>query len=200
MAAKSTTDKKASTRSGNPAKKAAAKKAAADRQPKKQAAPKAASSSADFKKRVQGQLLRLPSDLVVKARRVELETLVTKGNVPNSLMDVVQESLKKGQSADIASMVGVDEGEIDLQMVTEMFEMVNEVVVTCVVEPKILPEPEDGEAQDDDLLYVSDIDPVDKMFIYQWSIGGTDDVEQFRREAGADLASLAEIQGGSTAA
>lgn len=171
--------------SGNPAKKAAVKKTAA---------PKTASISA-FKQRKQGQMQELPSGLFVKLRRVELQTMIMQGAVPNPLMEIVGEALEKGQKADIASMVGVEEGKIDLDMVNDMYEMVNAVVVACFVEPEVLPLPEDEDDRDDELLYVDEIDDTDKMFIFQWASGGTSDLVQFRKEADADMAALAEIQG-----
>lgn len=175
--------------SGNPAKKAAAKKAA----PKKTAQ---VSSASAFKKRAKGQPIQLPSGEVVLAKRVELQTFILQGNVPNPLMSVVSEALEKGQKADIAKMVGVDEGKLDLEMVKDMYEMVNAVVMACIVEPKVHPVPEDEDERDDDLLYVDEVDDEDKMFLFQWSSGGTSDLATFREEARKDLATLAEIQGG----
>lgn len=165
--------------SGNPAKKAAAKKV---------------SSAAEFKKRKQGQTLPLPSGLVIKAKRVELQTMIMQGSVPNPLMETVSKALEKGQKADIAKMVGMDEGKLDLNMVNDMYEMVNAVVMESVIEPKVHPVPEDQDDRDDDLLYIDEFDDTDKMFMFQWASGGTSDLEQFRRESDADMASLAESQ------
>lgn len=176
--------------SGNPAKKAAAKKAAA----KKAAAPKTASAGA-FKQRRGGEDLQLPSELWIKAKRVELQTMVLQGAVPNALMEVVSAALEKGQKSDIPKMMGVEEGKIDLDMVNDMYEMVNAVVVQVFVEPKCYPVPEAEDDRDDDLLYVDEVDDTDKMFLFQWASGGTSDLERFREEADADMASLAEIQG-----
>lgn len=194
--------------SKNPAKKAAANKATA---------PKV-SSAAQFKKRKQGQTLPLPSGLVVKAKRVELQTMVLQGSVPNPLMETVSAALEKGQKADIAKMVGVDEGKIDLDTVRDMYEMVNAVVMESVLEPKVHPQPVQADVdewnakhpdeqvdtpedlRDDDLLYIDEFDDTDKMFMFQWASGGTSDLEQFRRESESDMASLAEIQGAQAAA
>jgi hypothetical protein len=111
-------------------------------------------------------------------------------------MEIIQEALQKGNQADIPAMVGVDEGKVDLDMVNDMFEMVERVVMECVVEPKVHPLPED-DVRDNDLLYIDELDAMDKMFIFQWAVGGTSNLEQFLEEAGADMASLAEMQGAS---
>lgn len=191
--------------SGNPAKKAAAKKA------------KVSDVSA-FKKRRAGVELELPSGLMVKAKRVELQSFILQGNVPNPLMDVVSEALQRGQKANIPQMMGVEDGKIDLDQVRDMYEMVNAVICASVSEPKVhaVPTVDDledwntrhpdqqlddpDELRDDELLYVDEIDDEDKMFIFQWAQGGTDDLARFRQEAAADLAALAEVQGAGAAA
>lgn len=172
--------KKPSARSGNPAARAAAK----------------TSSASDFKKLSKGVDLPLPSGLAVRAKRVDLGTFLSSGNVPNPLMGVVTEALEKGQNANVAEMIGDDEGKVDFEMVKEMYEMVNKVVISSVVDPKVHEAPEDPDDRDDDLLYVDEVDDEDKMFIYQWAVGGTSDIETFRREARADLDAVAEGQGG----
>lgn len=174
--------------SGNPAKKAVAKKTAS-----------APSDVTAFKKRALGIMLPLPSGLVVRAKRVEIQTFILNGNVPNPLMQVVSEALEKGQKADIEKIVGVEEGGIDLETVREMYDLVEAIVIESIQEPKVHPVPEDPENRDDDLLYVDEVDDEDKMFIYQWASGGTADIEQFREEARANMATLAEKQGALSA-
>lgn len=194
--------------SGNPAKKATTtKRTAAKKTAAKRPAKKATSSPTDaqldqlgvevsdisaFKKKREGRLLQLPSGLVVRAMRVDLQTFIARGSVPNPLMTVVQEALAKGDKANIPEMVGLEDGSVDLEMVNEMMEIVDSVLVETVLAPKVHPLPAEGEEPNDELLYVNDVDPEDKMFIFQWAVGGTDDVERFREEAGADLASLAQ--------
>lgn len=185
-AAKKTTAKK--SKSGNPATRAA-----------QDAAAQAASDISAFKKRTKGVPLPLPSGLIVHAKRVELQTLVVQGNVPNPLMEVVSEAIAKGENADIGKMVGVDEGEIDLDMVRDMFDMVEKVCMESITQPKIHNTPALGEERMDDLLYIDEVDSEDKMFIYQWACGGTSDVATFREEARADMATLAEKQGAKAA-
>jgi hypothetical protein len=183
-AKKAPAKKTASSRSGNPAKRAAAAQV---------------SDVSAFKKRAQGMVLPLPSGLVVKAKRVELQTFLRHGEVPNPLMTIINDALTKGEGMDVEAMVTTDEEKVDMEMVNEMYEMVNKVVVASLVDPKVLPLPEDEEDRDDDLLYVDEIDDEDKMFLWQWALGGTGDVETFRLQAGADMDALAEIQsrGGS---
>lgn len=184
------TEAKNPARSGNPAKKAAAKKAPAKKTTAKKAAPSGVSDFSSFKQRAQGQLLPLPSGLVCRARRVMLQTFLNSGQVPNGLMVLVSEALEKGQEADVAQMVGMDDGSVDIDKVNEMFELVNAIVVEAVVEPRVHPIPDDPTDRDDSLLYIDEFDDEDKMFLFQWIIGGTDDIASFREEAIASLAAL----------
>ena len=157
-----------------------------------------ASSAADFKKRRAGVHLDLPSGLTVIARRVDLQSFILGGNVPNPLMAVVSEALEKGQKADLDSIIGVGkDGALDLKTVTEMYDMVNRVVVACVSSPAVHPVPEEGEIRDDALLFVDEFDDEDKMFLFQWASGGVTDIATFREQARADLDALAEGQGAS---
>lgn len=206
-ATKKTAAKKPASRSGNPAKAAAAEAAALQ-----------ASDISAFKQRREGAPLPLPSGLVVRAKRVELQTMIQKGNVPNPLMEVVSEALQKGQKANIEEMIGVEDQEIDLDMVNDMFDMVNRIIIESVTQPRVHAEPtvedmvrwnerhpeqpvdDPTQLRDEDLLYVDEVDPDDKMFIYQWACGGTADIATFREEARADMATLAEKQGAKAAA
>lgn len=178
---------------------------------------KVASSAADFKKLKKGQLVTLPSGLSVTARRVPLSTFVRQGDVPNPLLPIVDEALNRGKAVEASSLMGED--GVDMDTVNSMLEMVDAVVIEALITPKVHPVPtedEDGdpfvigenwatqaeldaaidEARDDDLLYIDEVDDEDKMFIFQWVLGGTGDVERFRAEAEADVASLVQKQGG----
>ncbi len=192
------------------AKKTAVKKGAkvpADRQPKKAAprkttsAPPEISTAKSFKKS-RGGVLELPSGHAVRARRIGLETFLEQGDVPNPLIPIVEEALEKGRGADPRALMNADaENTIDMKMVNDMLLMMNNVVCKAVTEPTIHNVPLDDEGNkipigyrgddEDETVYVDEIDYEDKMFIYQWVMGGTDDIATFRKEAEEGLAALA---------
>jgi hypothetical protein len=190
-----TTEKKtttAGTRSGNPAKKAAAKKAVPAPQ-----GPVAPSSASEFKKNKKGKLLLLPSGLTVTARRVDLQSFIRRGEVPNALLPIVEEALAKGKEMDTAKMVSGD--KVSMEMVNDMFNMVEQVTIETVIAPRIQPVPTDdrgmdipidSELRDEDTVYIDEVDPEDKMFLFQWATGGTEDLASFREEASSTLAAL----------
>jgi hypothetical protein len=176
--------------SGNPAKRASTTKKTAS-----------VSSIKDFKKRKQGVELTLPSGLIIKARRAELRSFLATGDVPNPLIPMIEEAINKGRNVDVNEITGLNDGEFNLDTVNDMYEMVDNVVMTSCVEPQVHPVPEDeDEDRDDDLLYIDEFEDEDKMFVFQWCIGGTDDIAQFRAEAEEGLVSLAQGQGNRSTA
>jgi len=195
----SDTTAKKKTRSGNPATRAEGTAEVAS-----------ASSIKEFKRLKKGRLLHLPSGLAVTARRVELRAFIKQGDVPNPLLPLVEDALNKGKGVDQSAFIDGD--NLDMNMVNEMYQLVDQIVIACVLNPRVNPLPdvydeEDDilddptedqieDAKDDDLLYIDEIDDEDKMFLFQWVTGGTEDVATFRREAEADLASLGQGKGG----
>lgn len=141
------------------------------------------------------QPLELPSGNVVEVKNPGIMALANKGLVPNSLMVVIQESIKKGKQPTPEEVMSES---IDI---AEMLEMVDKTVVECVTNPSVHPDPianEDGveidpvtgEPADDDAdwLYLRDFGDEDKMFIFQWVTGGVSNLEQFRSESSNLLA------------
>src|SRR6266576_3930788 len=123
-------------------------------------------------------LLELPSGKIVRVRPVvNMRTFLSAGIIPNSLMGIVQGSLDKGVEPDISSFWG------DSQKINQMMEMVDNIVVFMTEEPEIHQLPKTNEDRDPALLYVDEIADTDKMYIFQWAIGGTRDLEQFHKES-----------------
>lgn len=155
---------------------------------KKTAGPAKASSPQDFKKKRGNGLVELPSGLVIKLKNPGgLGVFLKKGIIPNSLMGVVHDSLegKKTNADEVAKSIGVDETAIE-----EMVELLDNILITCAVEPKVFPVPEDENDRDDDLLYADEIEETDKMFVFQWMTGGTSDLESFRERYSKGLADM----------
>lgn len=175
------------------AKRTPAKKTAAKRTPAKKTTVAKVSTAADFKKLKKGTALQLPSGLVVVARRVDVKDfLLNNHDVPNPLMETITQALDKGQKVDVNKMAGVDQGEIDMKMVAEMYDMVDTVVRSVVLEPQIHPNPTSRSEEDENLVYNRDVDDEDKMFLFQWAIGGTADIATFRSELASGLAALGQ--------
>jgi hypothetical protein len=70
----------------------------------------------------------------------------------------------------------------------EMFEMIDKVTCHCMVDPTCEMPPDDEDERRTDQLYADEVPIEDKLFIYQLAVGGTRDVESFRKELDQDLA------------
>lgn len=146
------------------------------------------SSAADFKKRVTG-IFELPSGMVVKLRNPGgLKAFVDAGTIPNSLMPIVDNALKGNKTT--ADDIKATPEDVSLKMVEEMVNFLDVLNIKCWVEPKLNPVPENDEDRDDDLVYVDEVEDMDKMFVFQWLAGGTKDLERFRQQYSQDLESL----------
>lgn len=161
-----------------------------------------ATSASEWKKKAAGHELEVPSGNVALVKRVGLQAFVKQGVIPNSLMPMINKAIKTGEFD-----VKEELGEVDAEKINDILRLYDVVVVECVVQPRVLPAPvftaetaesEDyiGEVipfsmrEDTDDLYVDEVDFNDKVFIFQWVVGGTSDVEAFRAEQATTLESL----------
>lgn len=144
-----------------------------------------ATSAKDWKAKAHADL-PLPSGNTCRVRRISLETLMSRGSIPNSLMGIVKKAFegKRPEAKDLQ--------ELDAAAISDTFRLYDIVTVACVVEPAVSMPPEDDKDRDDDTLYVDEVDMEDKAFIFQWAVGGTADVEKFRQQSSSVLGALSE--------
>ena len=140
--------------------------------------------------------VELPSGKLIVLSNKSLSSFVLTGQIPNTLMSVITGAVNtkkaKGKSSQEATMDNILENPKALE---DMFNAVDMYVCGVAIDPEIHMVPEGGDQdKDDDLLYIDEIDQADKMFIFQRGIGGTTDLESFRRElaAGVDLVQSSE--------
>lgn len=128
----------------------------------------------------------VPSGNTCRALKQGMQAFVKAGVVPNSLLPVVLQSIKSGNTPDF------DKIEKDPQKVMDAVRLMDSVCVHIMVEPRVLPCPpqEDVKSEfydpdferDEDALYVDQVDITDKVFLFQWACGGTSDLERFREQ------------------
>jgi hypothetical protein len=155
--------------------------------------------------------LELPSGNTALVRRLQPEAFLTSGLIPDTLSAMVQKAIKskKGLPPDAVKQIADDPKKLvnALQM---MDEVICYVVMEPPVEmpPRcgvMLDDHECGEyvetddkrhtdtnaqnyhvymegARDEETLYADEVSVEDKNFIFQFSVGGTADVERFRQE------------------
>lgn len=141
-------------------------------------------SSTGWKKKSKGEEVVVPSGNTALVKRVSIDVFLRKGVLPNSFMPIIENALKEGKAPEIGDVAS----SLDIDKIEEIMGMYDAVLLHIVIEPHVLPVPPPEEARDPDGLYVDDVDLEDKVFLFNWAVGGTADVEAFRKEQAANLA------------
>jgi hypothetical protein len=164
-----------------------------------------ATAAKDWKKgnKEKAYELEVPSGNTCLVRRPGPEAFLNSGNIPNSLLGVVmpllEQAEKDGKSGDAdpipeTALVALQKEIIENPAkLKDMFDMIDQIVVSCVIEPVVQPTSRRDEIRanedltDDerstlleDTLFVDDVDFEDKSFIFDYVVGGTADIERFR--------------------
>lgn len=138
--------------------------------------------------------LELPSGNTCLVRPVGMQAFLKQGFIPNSLLGIVQAGLKAGETgkpAEIDTDALMAEALADPEKLQDIFDIADSVTVYCVVEPPVHPIPEDN-LREEDKLYVDELDLDDKMFIFQFAVGGSRDLEPFRQATGSGMGPVSD--------
>jgi hypothetical protein len=84
------------------------------------------------------------------------------------------------------------------EMLAQAVKLMNRVVVFVVVKPELTEEPDDPRDKERGKIYPSSVSMEDKMFLFNWAVGGTRDLARFRQElqeSVADVESGADVEG-----
>jgi len=152
-------------------------------------------SPQDFKKKSR-TTLALPSGLIVRVKKMDsLKLLMSEGEIPNNLIKYVNLAIQDGvvNEKDLAE-------ELDLGDLQQIQQLMDRITIECWVEPRIYPVPDDEANRIDDQLYIDEVDLEDKMFVFQWVMGGDADVERFRQEHQATMDTMGSISKMASAA
>lgn len=137
--------------------------------------------------------LKVPSGNTARCRRPGLQTFIKIGIIPNSLLAIVTKNIdaaKKGSDPE-DSVDGLVTGMMeDPAQLAQMLQLVDDITIFCVIEPQVQKVPDDPMQRTDDALYVDQIDLNDKMFIFQWAVGGTSNLDEFLGESQQALGNL----------
>lgn len=147
--------------------------------------------------------LELPSGETCQVRRPGVQGLIRAG-VLNSLDQltsiVATETIPAAEGRPKIDPKEVVKN-IDPAKLNEMMQIIDDIAIYCVRDPEILPapqpDPRDGAERvegviyesdrEDELLYVDEIPEQDKMYIMQFAMGASADLERFRAESAAAL-------------
>jgi hypothetical protein len=130
--------------------------------------------------------LKLPSNNVCLVQPIGPMMMLSEGLVPNPLLPIVQKAMEAAQGGETVTTDEVVENlTSEPEQMQAILQMANNVTVYCVLEPNVQPVPAPGVPRDPSLLYVDRVDFEDKLFVMQFAMGGTRDLEPFRQELAA---------------
>jgi len=139
----------------------------------------------------EGHEVQVPSGNVALCRRPGLDTFMKLGMIPNSLLGIIQVNIQKAQTGEAPSNddIGAQMAKLveDPTKLVDVLDFADRVVCFICIAPKVQMPPEEGVERDLDVLYADEVDMEDKMFLFQWAVGGTESVETFRAETGPSL-------------
>ncbi|MGH9908723.1 MAG: DUF7391 family protein, partial [Pyrinomonadaceae bacterium] len=144
--------------------------------------------------------LELPSGHTALVRAVGMETFITQGLVPNDLLGVITEGLDINSGKKDEKLKQLEKDKLlntlveDQEKLASLFALVDAVTIKCVVKPEVEAPPENSEDRDPDILYVDEIDMEDKFFIFNFTVGGTRQVGEFREELASVVDSTSHVK------
>lgn len=152
-------------------------------------------TASEWRAKVAGEDLTLPSGNVALVRRPGMDTFLREGVIPDSLTPIVEDAVKKGKGLSTAAQ---KEMLKDPKQIAGVIDLMDAIVVAAVIEPKVKAVPKDADGQPvpfdergaTDCLYADEVDLDDKVFIMNFAVGGTRDLERFRGEHAASVAAV----------
>lgn len=160
--------------------------------------------------------IQLPSGNVARVRRVGPEAFMTQGIMPDSISPIVEKAIrsKKGLKPQAQAELAKDPKQLGAMM-----EMLDRTLCYAVLQPKVEMPPACVECDQLDntatevhhdesledyhefqpaprepgVLYADRVDLDDKMFVLNFVVGGTGDLQRFRREQREAVGSVAAV-------
>lgn len=152
--------------------------------------------------KIEGQAVPLPSGNVALVKQISPQAFLSSGMIPNPLLSIIRKSIQDKQGMNPASMKKITE---DNELLVSTLELFDRVLCHIMVEPVVeMPPPckvcgkyanksqhDPGvrdshtyteDARDPNILYADIVQMDDKVFLFQWALGGTADLESFREE------------------
>lgn len=142
--------------------------------------------------------LELPSGNICKVRRVSIAKLMSADVFPDELSAVIAgtvETKKSGKQSEPEKV-----SDVKMSDMPKFLDAIDKVAEMVIVEPKVTrPMDEDGNELDDDdrdpnKLYTDDVDLNDKIFVFQFAVGGGTDLDKFRSELSSGLGGVRDVE------
>lgn len=109
----------------------------------------------------------LPSGLAVELKKVSVESIALSGTLPMDLLTEINAQSNGSGELEITDI---------LANLSDYMDMINGVVIACVVSPLIMPKPSAK------YLGIDEVELNDKLYILKWALQEVDALESFRKE------------------
>lgn len=141
--------------------------------------------------------LTVPSGQLCLVRRPGIQGLMTAGVLHDidSLSALVDQKHVKKNAKGQSGQLNMGSLLKDQKAIDGMLHTVDRVVCHCVLKPEIQMTPNDVTRRQTGVIYADMIDITDKMFIFQFVVGGTRDLESFRGQLNQSVAGLEAVPG-----
>jgi len=138
------------------------------------------------------QDLTLPSGQVVLARKPGIQQLMVEGvlhKMDNLTALVDSEHVKKGKNGkpdaiNVKALLG------DEKALAGILHTVDRVMCSVVIRPHVEMSPNDITRRQSGVIYADTVGIEDKMFLFNWALGGSKDIERFRQESAEVVGSV----------
>jgi hypothetical protein len=159
-------------------------------------------------------VITCPSGNEVEAKRVGMQGVVEAGVLGEA--DSLMEFVDKRHIKRVRGGKGPDRDELNMETILEdpeqlgrIMMMVDRMIPIIVMEPACALHFEDlenvpagepttrripTEKRDPDLVYTDQIGFEDKMYVFNWSVGGTADATRFREESSRAVATVGDVE------
>lgn len=144
--------------------------------------------------------LEVPSGNTCLVRPVGMQAFLAENLIPNSLLGIITTTLDKAEKGETIDEDVLIEGFIadirtDPAKLADMIKMADACTLYCVLQPEVLPSPKVNEPRLPDKLYVDEVDLDDKLFIMNFAVGGSRDLEPFREKLAEGVDAMAADPG-----
>ena len=126
--------------------------------------------------------VRVPSGQLCLVRRPGLQGLMTAGILHNvdSLTAIVNERHLKQTAGKADAEIDMQSLMNDPKALEDVMHVMDRAISYCVVKPEIHMTPGDVTRRQPGVVYADMVDLVDKIFLFNYVVGGTRDLERFR--------------------
>lgn len=147
--------------------------------------------------------LECPSGQLCQVRRPGVEGLISAGLLKetDSLTSLVENKhvkrVKGEKQVDVGKLMN------DTDALTKVLKVVDKIVAYIVIQPSLRlpsitgPNGEELPMLDEDreqgVIYTDMVDLIDRMFIFQYAVGGSKDIEQFRKQLNESSGGMAAL-------